>query len=282
MAPKRTRRLAAPERDAPPKAARVERVLRPGKLVVPSRSSKKEALLKPVETSELLTTKGVLGKLPTLESPGEETKTLGVDLSMSSSSDSSSEVDMTQKRKKNLHSRARHRRRKYVDFLIDGKDKDGLSLLEKRAIGTAAEKMYQKELQAFKDYAVCPGLDPKDAEGVDRLMVQYMNHCYLAGHQAYVGDRLIASWLHHHPQFSKTGVKKIPRALRCLKGWRRLCPGRSRVPYPLSIWCAVACLMINMGFPKMAVFVMLAVSTYSRPSELLRLRTFSLIKRHQE
>ena len=108
MAPKRTRRLAAPERDVPPRAARVERVLKPGKLVAPSRSSKKEALLKPVETSELLTTKGVLGKLPTLESPGEETKTLGVDLSMSSSSDSSSEVDMTQKRKKNLHSRARH------------------------------------------------------------------------------------------------------------------------------------------------------------------------------
>ena len=130
---------------------------------------------------------------------------------------------------------------------MEGKTSGDLTLLERKAIGTASEKMYQKELKAFMDYAGCRGLNLKEGETVDRLMVQYMNHCYLAGHQAYVGDRLIASWMHHYPEYSKSGVRKIPRALRCLKGWRRLCPGRSRVPYPLSVWCAVCPGMFDDG-----------------------------------
>ena len=36
--------------------------------------------------------------------------------------------------------------------------------------------------------------------------------------------------------------------------------------------------MMEHGFPTMAVFVTLALSTYSRPSELLRLKTFSLVR----
>ena len=277
MAPKQSRCLPPPAGQPPSKAARVEARLNPGKLTVNSCKDKKVPVLKPAETEEFLTTKGSLGAVPTLENPGDEPVAVRDSGSVSSSSDSSSDFELVQKRRKNLHSRARHRRRKYVDFLIAGRGKSELTLLERKAIGAASEKMYQKEMQAFLDYAQCRGLDVSKAETVDKLMVQYMNLCYLGGHQAFVGDRLIASWLHHHPQYSKAGVKRIPRALRCLKGWRRLCPGRSRVPYPLAIWCGVACLMMEAGFPKMAVFVMLALSTYSRPSELLRLRRFSLI-----
>ena len=118
--------------------------------------------------------------------------------SVSSSSDSSSEPDLAKKKKRSLHSRAKYRRRKYV--VMEGKTSGDLTLLERKAIGTASEKMYQKELKAFMDYARCPCLNLKEGETMDRLMVQYMNHCYLAGHQAYVGDRLIASWMHHYEE----------------------------------------------------------------------------------
>ena len=61
-------------------------------------------------------------------------------------------------------------------------------------------------------------------------------------------------------------------------GWRRLCPGRSRTPYPLAVWCGMAALMVEGGHLNMAIFLLVAVSTYARPSELLRLRIFSLIR----
>ena len=55
-------------------------------------------------------------------------------------------------------------------------------------------------------------------------------------------------------------VKRIPGALRALRAWQKLCPWRSRVPYPLAIWTGLASLMIGMGFSDVAIFTMIALS----------------------
>ena len=138
-----------------------------------------------------------------------------------------------------------------------GQGPDNLSLLERRAVGLATEKMYVKEYEEFMTFARPRGLNLDHAEKVDALLVEFMNLQFLSGHQAYKGDRLIASWMHHRVMFSKVGAKRIPRALRALKGWRRLCPGRSRTPYPLAVWCGMAALMKEMGHPMMSIFAML-------------------------
>ena len=283
MAPKRSRLLMPPAMEKPRKSARVESVLKPGEALAKSGQTAKQSTLKKVSCSDLMMTKGVLVAPTPLEqmtlSPRESESKKGTAMtSISSSSDSSSEAELAEKRKRNLHTRAKHRRRKYVDLLMDGKDPRQLSLLERQAIGSAAEKMYQTELKAFKEFAVPLGLEVNKPSKVDQLMTQYMNRCFLDGHQAFVGNRLVASWMYHYPEYSKSGTKRIPHALRALKGWRKLCPGRSRVPYPLAIWCGMAALMMEMGFPKMAEFLMLSLSTYTRPSELLRLRVFSLLR----
>ena len=136
-------------------------------------------------------------------------------------------------------------------------------------MGLATEKMYEKEHTTFITFAKTKGIDITNSSQVDQLSANYMNQCFFDGHQAFVEDRLIASWLHHHPEYSRTGVKTIPKALRALRGCRRLCPGRSRNPYPLAVWCGPSVLMLERGFPKMAIFLM-SLSTYARPAELLR------------
>lgn len=46
----------------------------------------------------------------------------------------------------------------------------------------------------------------------------------------------------------------------------------------LSVWSAIAVAMKEVGQLRMAVFLMTALSSYARPSELLRCRVFSLVR----
>ena len=122
------------------------------------------------------------------------------------------------------------------------------------------------------------GLDLKDPENVDRLLVDYMNGLYLKGFQAYRGDRLAAAMLHFHPQFGKMGAEKLPRMWRALRGFRKLTLGKSRLAYPLMVWAAVASELRRMGKLRMALFLLVSLSSYARPSELIRLQVYSLVR----
>ena len=37
------------------------------------------------------------------------------------------------------------------------------------------------------------------------------------------------------PPFGRLGARKVPRAWRCLQGWSKFCPSRSRLAYPLGV-----------------------------------------------
>ena len=100
-----------------------------------------------------------------------------------------------------------------------------------------------------------------DARETDAVMTDYFNFLFLKGHPAHRGDKVLASFVHHHPGYSRQGNLRLPAAARALKGWRRLAPGSSRNPYPLAVWAALACL-----------------SAYMRPSELFRCRLLSLVR----
>ncbi|CAE7489577.1 unnamed protein product, partial [Symbiodinium natans] len=171
--------------------------------------------------------------------------------------------------------RARRRAKAMVDHHLDG-----VSHLEQQAVGEATSKQYQKELQSFLSFAKPRGLVMTNAKIVDGLLVDYMNRMYLDGHQSYRrrADRLMAAILHRFPQFGRLGDQKLPRAWRALKGYRRLTPGKSRLAYPLALWAAFAVELKRLGCLRMALFMLLAVSTYARPSELLRAKVVSLVR----
>jgi hypothetical protein len=153
-----------------------------------------------------------------------------------------------------------------------------LTLLEKSAIGERSHKAYKAELDEFKSFARPRGLDVTDASSLDRLLTIYMNKIYLEGYQAYRGDRLAAAVLHFHPQFGKMGSEKLPRMWRALKGFRKLTPGHSRQAYPLMVWAALACELRRVGKLRMALFLLVSLSSYARPSEVIRLQTYCLVR----
>ena len=155
-----------------------------------------------------------------------------------------------------------------------------LSLLESRAVMVSISKQYSQELNQFMDFGRPRGLDTKDEDMMDGTMVEYLNQMFLQGHQSYRADRLIAAVLHYYPEYGRMGAKKLRRTWRAIRGYRKLTPGKSRKAYPLALWCAMAVELKKQGKLRMSVFLMLSVSTYARPSELLRARLFSMVRPH--
>ena len=106
----------------------------------------------------------------------------------------------------------------------------------------------------------------------DEALVSFMNRRFFEGHQAYIGEVAICAVMDRLPEFSRGGSKALPRAWKCVKGWRRLTPGRSRRAWPWAFWAGLAAQLVRQNELVVAVTVLLSVSTYGRPSELFALR----------
>ena len=195
----------------------------------------------------------------------------------SSSSESSSEPAQKNVRTKLLQRKSRNRLKKYVGEIMEASSM-GLSLLEQKAIGERAGKYYMQEYQSLIKFANSLRLSLKTPTELDSCLNRYFNHLFLQGQPAHRGDKILATVMHHLPQYGRQGTQKLPHSWRALKGWRRLAPGSSRKAYPLSVWAAISCEMQRRGYLQMALFTMMALSAYCRPGELLRCRVYSLVR----
>ena len=52
--------------------------------------------------------------------------------------------------------------------------------------------------------------------------------------------KILGAVSHFLPRYCRQGDRGPPRSWRALQGWRKRCPGRSRTPEPLGIWCAMS------------------------------------------
>ncbi|MBM3947591.1 MAG: hypothetical protein FJ315_09395 [SAR202 cluster bacterium] len=151
------------------------------------------------------------------------------------------------------------------------------NMLESMAVTPATSRMYQEELDCFRATAEKEKWSLVTDEDIDGHLVDHMNSLYFTGHQAWRGEKLLAGFVHFFPEFGRLGKRSIARAWKALKAWRRLTPGRSRRPVALAIWCGIAVFLAEQVRVLMAVAIMLALSAYLRPSELLRLTGESLV-----
>ncbi|CAK0903488.1 unnamed protein product [Prorocentrum cordatum] len=107
---------------------------------------------------------------------------------------------------------------------------------------------------------------------LDDWLALWMDEEFLNGEQAYVGSQMMAVAKFHLPAFGKSGGRSLPRAGQSLRGWRRLAPGRARLPLP---WEAVALLaeqLVLDGYWTTAVLVVLSFHCYFRPSGGFKLK----------
>ena len=96
--------------------------------------------------------------------------------------------------------------------------------------------------------------------------MKYFNQAFLGGRQADFGEKTLASLLDLFPEFGRVGSRKLPRAWRCLKGWRKLPPPR------LPVWAGVVSRLIEAGHALKGARVLLGLCGYLRPHELMQIR----------
>ena len=77
----------------------------------------------------------------------------------------------------------------------------------------------------------------------------------------------------------ETGRPKpsLPRALRSIRGWKRLMPSKTRKPLPFFVVCAVALNLCQRNRVDMAVCWLVMVDCYLRPSELIEMKKEQVI-----
>ena len=80
------------------------------------------------------------------------------------------------------------------------------------------------------------------------------------------------------PELWEVWSQAVTQMWRAVRGFRKLTPGKSRLAYPFPVWAAMANQLKLAGYLRMALFVLVSVSSYARPSELLRMRLFSLVR----
>ena len=196
--------------------------------------------------------------------------------SNSESASTSSEFKDVQRGGKERVARARKRRK--LQAIVDVEMNSSTSLLEHKAVTPQVRLHYQRRLKDLERFVTEQGLPFQTDSEIDETLTRFFNEKYLEGEGSHLGDYTLAAFIDKVPEFGRQGSRRIPRAWRCLKGWRKLCPSRSRLAYPLSVWCGISWRMVARGHLEMAVFNLLQVSSYHRPGALLKLRKLGLVR----
>ena len=205
--------------------------------------------------------------------PGREPRL--ADVGESSSTDDEARPGPGAERRAVLKRTGHQRRSKFLSLAVATAAIGVTSFLEQSSVTPKVLERYQSEVAGFTAFA---GSQPLVTDGqVDGVLVEYFNYLFFKGWDANKGEQILAGLMCLAPEFSRAGHRQLPRAFRCLKGWRRRAPGRSRRSWPLALWAGVAWRLVERGLLQMAVFLMISVSSYLRPNELMSLKRGGII-----
>ncbi|CAK0791289.1 unnamed protein product [Prorocentrum cordatum] len=184
--------------------------------------------------------------------------------------------------RRRLETRGKARIRKAIEVFEtaeSGRDdvKLGISYLEKRSVGAGTLETYRQCVLAFCVWARCCLTALPELKELGGQLVEYMNEEFLKGVKAWRGEKLLAGLMFFYPDFGRLGGLRLPRSWRCLKGWKKLSPSRSRKPLVFAIWAALAVELCRLGAPLVGAMVLIMVECYLRPGEMLSLTSDSFL-----
>ena len=281
MPPKRARRLAAPPLAAD--GRRRQRQLKPGVPAGPvvETKSRKRCLQWEAAWEQSLEAPMKKQKRPEAKTGEGLEADLGTSTEEASEEGSSEPGGILLKGHKTRMLRARRAsaREKVLSRVRMLAEAKGTTCLEQMAVTERTRERYSEFLDRFLSFAGWDfkALRQQPASLVDSQLCQHFDNLYSQGHQGSVGEQTIAALMDGVPEFGRLGDKKLARAWRSLRGWRRLTPSRRRKALALGVWAAVCWRLAAKHHLKKAMFVLLGLSTYARPSSLLACRRCDLV-----
>ena len=143
-----------------------------------------------------------------------------------------------------------------------GSLKNWMTYLERSAVFPGTDEKYRLAVTEWKKWCAAQALQSSSAEEIDLAVVMFFNHFFLEGKNPWKVELVLAGLMHLMPEFSKAGTLSLPRTLRCLTGWRRRCPTRTRVPWGWDVWTAVAIELCHQGYLRIALAVLVGVDSF--------------------
>ena len=133
------------------------------------------------------------------------------------------------------------------------------SLHEAKNSAKKSAKAYKREVEGWTSWSRDHDRPLDSPADLDLSLLVYMNMLFSTGCRVGRGEKLMAGIWHFLPEAGKFGTVQTPRSLRALKGWRKVTPTRSRMPYPWHVWCAIALESLRDGLVRLAFGLLLAV-----------------------
>ena len=149
-------------------------------------------------------------------------------------------------------------------------------MLESMAVRPSTKKYYSILLKNFMAFALALGGFKSDDE-MDACLVDYSDYLFFEGYPGSMGGKLLAAIMDELPHFSRSGQGRLPRFSRSLRAWGRLAPGRSRDPLPWLHVVGIVLTLIAWRAVDVALWVILAFTTYFRPSEMMSIKIKDLV-----
>ncbi len=156
-----------------------------------------------------------------------------------------------------------------------------LSVLESLTVGPAGARDYRQRYNTFQEWAdqATTKIDWKDAEVVTTILLAYFDHLMIdLKRPPDDGIKLVAAIGYFHPSYHRsTRTGALKRVGRALKGWTKVMPSETLVPWPFMAVAAVCNQMMSRRKPRMALTTLLATNAYLRPGVASGLKRHNLV-----
>ena len=148
--------------------------------------------------------------------------------------------------------------------------------LRKASVGPQTLKKYEalwNQLVSWSGNVVTVDMDKRT---MDKHLTAFLEHLYLEGEDLSKANYVTAAVIFHVP--GTKGLSSLPLAQQSMKGWRRLCPPRARMPIPFEAVCLLCQAATKKKQMEVALSMMLTFVLYLRPAEVFRLRVQDIVK----
>ena len=156
------------------------------------------------------------------------------------------------------------------------KEQEPSRTLMRASVGPKTLRAYDKHWNALKQWSKQSISSDMSFKQMDNVLTQYLEYLYEQGMDLSVANYVTAAVIFHMP--GSKGLASMPKSQMSMKGWRRLCPPRARMPVPYECVCLMATKAVEQKQQEVALVLLLNFALYLRPSELHRLRVQDIVR----
>jgi hypothetical protein len=152
-----------------------------------------------------------------------------------------------------------------------------LTVLQGESVTPATQEKYRKVMCEFNVRTHARNMHPKSEAEFDEALTKTFDQMFLEGKDLGVAKTMMAALVYYNPFLHRQTGVKLPNARQALRGFQRLRPPCSRLPFPWEVICAVGHYLKNHLQEESALVLLLMFACYLRPSEPHKARVRDLV-----